>query len=216
MKNSIMFFGILILGLFCTSCDPPAAPCERDYLFSIPVTLSPASDTFQVGDTICLSMKFPIRLEDINTNEFFDLHDFPFNTSISHLKLDTTPALCANALVKFVEKQGRLDLIPLSVGCLATVVNYDTREDSLFFAVDIILRSEGLYGVGCNSSFLEEYTLPIQESCKTKSVEIHYSLNPIGGDSNFDFLQYSKDVQKKNLSKPFFDSDSGFVFFVTD
>ena len=138
---SSLFFAAILFGL--SGCDflKKEDKCERDYSFSIPVSLTPALDTFNVGDTIHISIEFSPEMEDQNSGEFFDLIDYPFNTDIGLAKVDENPAACGNTLVSYVEGRGDLKLVPLSGGCISPQAYYETFENSLVFSCQIILNT---------------------------------------------------------------------------
>ena len=54
MSNYCIFFTLALLSICgCSSCFPNgASDCEKHYDFTIPMTISPAKDTFHIGDTI--------------------------------------------------------------------------------------------------------------------------------------------------------------------
>ena len=176
MKN-IIFLSLVTLCLL-VSCNPfkDSNNCERDYLFAIPVTLSPAIDTFSIGDTIQISMSFPKKMEDQNSGERFDMSSFPFNTEIILAKIDQNPAKSADAIVEYQAIQGTINELPLTGGGRAIQVRFNQDTDSLFFSCRIIFNSEGVLAVNYASYFLEEFNDEIKVGCKTESVDIGYPL----------------------------------------
>lgn len=218
MKNIVLLTLISFFFLSCESCDTLVTPsCERDFAFSIPVRLSPALDTFSIGDTIAIEFEFPIQMIDEITGDTIDMTTYTFGTTINFVRLDTTLASSANTLVEFITAHGELKLIPLSDGINITHVAYETINNNFVFSCKVVFQSKGLFEFGSGSLKPYRDTYPeIQPPCKTKSVEMKYVLLPIGGDDNFDFLDFSLDPQKKNFPKDKFEANSGFVFFVVD
>ena len=219
MKYLFFIFGIITLS--CNSCDPLNIEerCKRDYSFSIPVILSPALDTFQIGDTIHISMEFPINMEDKTSGEFFDMSEFNFNTEIGIAKIDTNPAIGGDSFVEYFEKVGKLNFVSLTGGGTAIFIEFEKNTTNFLFSCDIILKEEGLFALGYSSFFVDEFLEIIDESCKTKSITIDYELTPKGGseDANFEFLQqYSLDLRHKNYSIEEFNFFGGYVFYVIE
>ena len=217
MKNILLLTLISLFFLSCNSCDTLVTPrCERGFAFTIPVKLSPALDTFSIGDTIEVELKFPIQMIDGITSDTFDMTTYPFATTVGFARLDTIPASSANTLVEFIVTHGELEIISLSSGSNTTHATYETINNKFVFSCKIVLQTKGLFVFGGNSLKPYRDIYPeIQPSCKTKSVEMKYELMPIDGDDNFDFLTFSLDPQKKNIPKEKFTVESGFVFFVT-
>ena len=221
MKFLLLFLSFLTVLLSCNSCDPLNIEdrCERDYSFTIPVTLRPALDTFLVGDTIHISMEFPIEMEDKNSGEMYDMSNFNFNTEIGIAKIDTNPAIGGDPFVEYIEKVGKLNFVPLTGGGTAVFIEFEKSTTNFQFSCDIILKEEGLFALGYSSFFVEELLEIIDESCKTTSIIINCQLNPEGGnkDSNFEFLQqYSLDLRHKNYTIEEFNSYGGYVFFTAE
>ncbi|HHB78095.1 MAG TPA: hypothetical protein ENK85_02535 [Saprospiraceae bacterium] len=218
MNNIVLLTLISLLFLSCNSCDTITSPrCERDFAFSIPVSLSPALDTFSIGDTIAIELEFPIQMIDEITSDTIDMTTYPFATTINFARLDTILASSANTLVEFVVTQGELEFIPLFGGINITHITYETINSNFVFSCKVVLKSKGLFEFGSGSiKPYHDIYQEIQPSCKTKSVEMKYELLPSGGDDNFDFLAFSPDPQKKNYPNDKFIANSGFVFFVTD
>lgn len=80
IKKTLLFFWILLTLSSCIKKD-----CEIPnnlYEFEIPATLSPAKDTYKVGDTISVISRFPHQVYERNTQRTYDLADYIFNPTI--------------------------------------------------------------------------------------------------------------------------------------
>ena len=217
MKNVIFASGIIALAFSCNSCDPISLGenCKRDYSFSIPVTMSPALDTFHRGDTIHINIEFPLEMEDQNTGEFFDMSDFPHNLEIGMAWFDVNPAKSAEIDFQFIERVGKISQVPLTSG-EAILLNPEISGTSFIMNFDIVLDSIGLTGFSfINREPLTGYPSSIEPDCKAKSIEFLFSTNN-QEDNNFEFLQYAEDPLKKNLTKDFFDSSGAYAFFIVE
>lgn len=216
MKYLYYFLGIVSLSLSCTSCDPlDTNVCQREYVFSVPVSLTPVTDTFQLGSTIQVDIKFSPNILDDNSGENFDLSSFPFNTEIVVIKIDQTPFSDSSGYVSYAPLVGDLNIIPLPIGGTEAVqVHYAKNDSTLQFKCLITLNKKGTFELYYHSFFLDEFKEEIKEGCKTKSIEISYGLET--DDTNFEFHQLSPDPKVSNVSKEIFDKNGAFSFVVTD
>ena len=87
MKYYIIFSAMSIL--FYTSCRKE---CQFGgaYEFEIPVTLSPAKDTFQIGDTITITSSFSDEVYEKRTENWYELKDFNFSPQTTILNIDSS------------------------------------------------------------------------------------------------------------------------------
>lgn len=90
--------GLIIGVLLCLviSCTP-SSRCDFNgtHDFLIPSTLTPALDTFSVGDTIFFRSIFDDRVYDRGLEEHVVLSDFKFNPATYFIKLDTVDEVFA-------------------------------------------------------------------------------------------------------------------------
>ena len=95
MKYLLFIIGTIVFS--CNSCDPLdiSENCKKDYSFSIPVTLTPALDTFHRGDTINIEMAFPIMMENMNDLSLVDMSNFPFSLETNSAWFNFDPAISA-------------------------------------------------------------------------------------------------------------------------
>ena len=216
VKYPFFIFGIILI-FSCNSCDPLGIEdrCERDYSFSIPVTMSPALDTFHVGDTIHINMEFPVEMEDQSSGEFFDMSDFPFDLEIAMAWLSYDPIVSAEIDFQFIERIGKITKIPITSE-LAINLDPELSDNTFLMEFDIVLDSIGLTGFSFNNREpLTGYPSSIEPDCRINSIDFSFSTNN-QEDNNFEFLQYSEDPKKQNLTKDFFDSSGSYLFFVTE
>ena len=62
---------VVLAILWLAACDPIKyePPCYRTYEFELPVSIYPGNDTIHIGDTIWLTISFPMTLLDQATQE---------------------------------------------------------------------------------------------------------------------------------------------------
>ena len=111
-----LFFYILVFFLFHLPSCTPKGDCPSYVTYRPPARISPVRDTFQIGDTLSLSLEFPKALkadelsdstsfEDFNFQLLFytvrhDIyHEFTFNT------LDLTDVIGSSTANSFSESQ---------------------------------------------------------------------------------------------------------------
>jgi len=103
---------IMILFLFaigCSDCSLSSTNCFEEYTFTIDFTISPALDTFQIGDTIWISSTIPEQLKNEETDELVNISDvnFPFLFSVD--KVDTTDFAPIEDNFEYFYKTGSLN-----------------------------------------------------------------------------------------------------------
>jgi len=109
---------------------------------SIPVSLSPALDTFRIGDTVLVEMNFPIEMEDVHSGDTINMADFPFNTELALVKIDTNPSTNGNNIVEYFCFDGQLNIQPLTGGGQAVQVLFAENTTSFSFACKILLKKK--------------------------------------------------------------------------
>lgn len=85
MKNLIF---IILPILTLTACIKKDCDIPNDlYEFEIPATLSPAKETYKIGDTISVVSRFPHQVYERNTQRTYDLTDYKFNPTMTIFEL---------------------------------------------------------------------------------------------------------------------------------
>ena len=65
--------------------------------FEIPLAITPAKDTINVGDTLTLEATFPDTIREVTSGRFFRLENFDFRTSIGFIKIGDTSKYISEA-----------------------------------------------------------------------------------------------------------------------
>ena len=217
MKKILIFLGLTTILFSCNSCDPLGVEekCERDYSFSIPVTMSPALDTFHVGDTIHINLDFSSKMEGLNSGNIFDMSDFPHDLEIAMAWLSFNPIVSAEIDFQFIERIGKITKIPITSG-LAINLGPELFDNTFLMAFDIVLDSIGLTGFSFNNREpLTGYPSSIEPDCKAKSVEFLFSTNN-QEDNNFEFAKLSLDSRINEMSKDEFDKTGMYLFVIVE
>ena len=218
MKYLFFIFGIFGILFSCTSCDPIGLDrCKRDYLFSIPASLELAKDTFFINDTIHLSLNFSDHVHDLNTNEKYQLIDFPFNAELNVVKIDTTPfKSVVNEFDFFVEK-GELTRVTLTGGYVTNLIQFDYFDNMYDFKIKMVLHEPGLYSLAFNYTKPNHsnFSINLDMSCK-EDYDLAFQTNN-ATDNNFALLQFSPDPQIQAYDKDEYLKKYGsFAFFVIE
>ena len=101
MKTHIVFVIIVALcGFGCTRLKQGGnGKCEGnslgDYVFDLPITISPANDTLHLGDTIWVEQDFSENMVNLQNGKTYPVKDFDFGMyfRIENIGVDTSYAI---------------------------------------------------------------------------------------------------------------------------
>ena len=220
MKYAYFFLGIIFLSSSCTSCDPIGGDtCRKDYSFSIPVKISPVTDTFHLGDTIQIAMKFPTSMIDDNSGDKFDLSEFPLNGIIALLKIDESPFSDSAGMVSYEATTGDVNVVYLpATGSDAVEIIFNKANELFQFSCNMILKRKGVFDLYYQSTdFFDEFNeFDFKNECRTNSVRFSYILEVDSTKTNYELLKQSPDPQIVKITREKFDKSGGFAFVVID
>jgi hypothetical protein len=100
---------LLVSGCFLSTDD-----CFKEYDLAIEVTLSPALDTFDVGDTIWISSRIPTELTNSITGEAVDVTDVNFPVDFTIDQVDTMDFAPSEKDFSYIQRTGELFFQELS------------------------------------------------------------------------------------------------------
>lgn len=182
MKN-ILFFCSSIFLLLTSGCDPEF--CYRKLYFEIPFTLSPAIDTFNIGDTIWVESHIDSLLLDSLTQEYIDVSDFEFKIEADLARMDTTQFLYSANDFKYVNVLGALEIS--NSGSIPYLnLKYAESGGSKFLKAGIIPEKQGLFLIGFGMVD-DNYTNVeiIKDDC-SEAFDPKFTMNSgNGGDNNY-------------------------------
>ncbi len=210
---SAFFAGIVsILLISSTACTKKE--CEGlgdEYLFELPVTLSPAVDTFQVGDTITIISEFSHKITDINSGNEYVLDNFDFWPAISIGHIDTIPVSpAANSFNILVEIADEFKVTDLNIAWIYQNLNQYS------FRSRIIANRKGLFYLGVWSALdIEDPNQAFSGKCKKMKSKVAFIMND-RSDNNFHMLDDNPDPQVYSQSKEEFDRLGTYCFYVTE
>ena len=150
IKNFLLIS--LVLTLF-TSC-PDKTECIQNYIFDIPVEISPDSKILHVGDTLDLIIEVDNRtVRDVHAKRFVDFPEFDPNSWFLMPLLDTFPVIDG-----FIENEVIIDekydvkhinVRTLSSGLFFLGIEHKDRKSILSFSV--VFNKTGIYALYCTS-----------------------------------------------------------------
>ena len=212
--------------LLCWGC--PREEC-RDadfggaYQFVIPATLSPAKDTFRVGDTIHISSVFSDEVYERQTEEYYKLENWRFYPVTRVDKIDVTDsAVIQNNLSQFdiiVFDNFEYELYNYISGNIGLVGQYQYKGDEYSLEYSIVPKQPGLFYFfhGAAQSLDDDQDFPGR--CPRVTSNTNVELNG-GTGNNIEFLSASPDPHYNDwmLQRPqqrFYDN-GGYCFYVVE
>lgn len=189
MKYLIIFS---IFCLFLQACEDCLFP--GGYVFDIPATLSPAKDTFNIGDTITISSVFSDLVYETKTQSYYKLENFRFYPKTMIRKIDTIRE--TNNMYEFdfiVDSKYNYTFFNYSSGNRSLFGQYSYTNGTYDLEYKVIPKIKGLYKLTHSSSI---YALgedqDFEGRCKNLISDVIVTMNE-GGDNNVDFLLASPD-----------------------
>ena len=193
------------------------------YQFVIPATLSPAKDTFRVGDTIHISSVFSDEVFERQTQEYYKLEDWRFYPTTRLDKIDKVDSnFVQDGLADFeyiIPVQYDYERFVDITGGIALLGEYlyQNRQYSLEFK--LIPQQAGLYYFTQFAAQGIDDDQDFPGRCPRVTSDTNVELN--GGEgNNIEFLQSSPDVyyNERILARPQdnFHDAGGYCFYVVE
>lgn len=167
MDIKTILFVLLATQLFqsCGECKPDR---YGEFLqLVMPVTTSPAKDTFAIGDTLTIEANFVKDIEIYNTTNTIKLDSFKFFTQFGVADITDTFENF-NVLIDTIVEVGQVGYLPLQ-GAIAYPINFLEDEGGYHLKFKVILKSKGMFWLFFSSAefFYEEpnYDHPALYTC---------------------------------------------------
>lgn len=216
---SFVLITIILLAGSCLRKECRDIP--GGYQFVIPVELSPALDTFQVGDTISIRSSFSNQVYEVNTARTYELDNFKFDPNIAAVKIDTVNAdEGAIRLFTVAESNVELEFREYSTGASVYIGEYAYNNEIYNLELQIVPEQEGLFVLFINSLILDGRQ-PFPGKCSgLDGYRPVMRINDNVTDNNIDLLSESPDPHYNDwiLQRPqerFFDA-GGYCFYVVE
>jgi len=219
MKYLFIFSTVLV---FFNSCTKEECQFAGAYLFEVPAELTPAQDTFQIGDTIHFVSTFSDEVYERKTDRFYKLENFRFYPELILREISESIADEAGLLnfKVLVDNKVNFTQFNYSSGSVSYIGEYNYEDGTYTLRYSIIPESPGffhfahssvLFGLGDDQDFAGK--------CKKKHSETTVFLNE-GADNNIHMLSDSPDPHYNEwmLAKPEdrFHQFGGYVFYVVE
>ncbi|MCA0236705.1 MAG: hypothetical protein LCH81_10005 [Bacteroidetes bacterium] len=194
------FQGIVFLFASGLSCKDKN--CPNSLVYHLPVTVTPLSDTFNIGDSLYVDIDFPEELMDINGEIGNTFENFDFKLFISTARYDVPHQYSSQAFDLYTV-EGSDTLVEFSSSNeYALTLKY--KESKYKYTGYIILKEPGVFAVYF-ASYYESFTDPltIRGNCDHLSVHLYCETNdgqnnnvelvsPYNGNSTFWENQFKK------------------------
>jgi hypothetical protein len=216
------FIPLLLLSILFSSCVKKK--CRIDggfYNFEIPVTLSPAKDTFNIGDTITIISTFTDEVYERKTDRTYILDNFKFFPETSVQKIDTIGKIDDFSQFDVIVSQNyNYKFFNYSDGSTTLVGKYNYKNNTYELEYKIITKKKGLYLFKHASTlFPSGENQDFDGKCSRLRSEGFVNINN-GSDNNIHMLSDSPDPHFNDwiLQKPQqrFHDGGGYAFYVKE
>lgn len=225
MKEYRSFIFSIYLGafLFFCSCNKDCKNIPGGYEFDLPVTLSPALDTFSIGDTIRIESVFEDRVYETKTKKRYHLDDWRFYPETRIMKIDSNPAQDGfDHFEVLIDEDIDYERFFYSSGTSGLIgqYNYSNTDGIYSLSYKIVARSKGMF------LFYHAHLLyPLDEwqdfsgRCNGIGSDARTTLNG-GEDNNVEYLRRSPDPHYSEwvMARPEerFHEGGGYCFYVVE
>ncbi len=220
MRYATLCFLFLVSGLSsCWLFDDCNTPGTVDFL--IPATLTPAQDTFRIGDTIHIVSSFGDAVFETKTERRYLLENWYFLPLTSVIRIDTNPALSYDGLLDFrvlLNPEHNYGFDRLS-GITALSGEYSYHDQRYYLDFALIPQKAGLYMFSHGSGLDDRiHRQNFPGKCRGTLSSVHTQLNN-GADNNIHLLAQSPDPRFKEMlssSDKRFHRSGGYCFVVVE
>jgi len=184
----LLFFSILVFFLLYLPSCVPKGDCPPNITYHLPARISPVRDTFQVGDTLFLSLEFPrsIKAEELSDSTIFE--DFNFQLEFYTVRHDMYHAFTFNTL-------DLTDVVGSSTArTFSESQNYDLHlvyDGAMYrYSAILVLKEKGTFESRLVSNYDDRRNPAVYEGpCSHKPTEFWCLMNtgdPV--DNNIDLI----------------------------
>lgn len=196
-------------------------PYSTRYVFDLPVSLTPARDTFRVGDTITVESVFSDQVLERNLQQRLPLVDWKFYPRTNINKIDDNPAKDGLPFFEVLLAEApNYYLREYSSGTSGLSGAYEYNEGNYSLKFKLIPQMPGLFHMENGSAlYPQNEWQEFPGRCKKNSSEAFVNMNN-GADNNIQYLELSPDPHYNNwiLIKPEdrFHKFGGYCFVVVE
>lgn len=219
MKNYLFIFAVFLI-LFNSCVKKECRNFVGAYNFEIPATLSPARDTYQVGDTIKFISMFADQVYETKTDRYYKLTDFMFfpNLRIREISDTVWNEAALSSFEMIVNDSFNFSEFNYSDGAISYIGQYNYESGNYTLAYMLIPRAAGFFHFSHSCSLVKlGEDQDFDGKCKNISSDVVVKLND-GADNNIEMLNDSPDPHYNDwiLQKPEerFHKFGGYCFYV--
>lgn len=195
-------------------------PCQKNFIFEIPVMLSPALSEYKIGDTITITSKFSKDMVDALTHEQVRVENYDFGVRMYIGRHDTKPSQVANTYFDIKALIGEIDAQSFQVSDSTLLggvpvthqLKYNQTLNEYSLKLRLIAKKKGLYDIALGSRLRRE-DAGLLKNCGTGIDFLRFNLNK-RSDNHYEFLQTSPDENIKKIGKEELDKGGYYVFYV--
>jgi|SRR5690606_37333761 len=210
---------LVCFALYLTACDKYPDYCKggMDFEFDLPVSISPITDTIQLGDTLWVEMRVDNPILNKLDDKRYDISEadlFMFFSVNDLLAPTVVPTPNYNRL----DENGNYQENTNPDGDNTNKVVFKKDGDQCYWRRGFVITKKGLYMVGL-SDFIDRSHEPHITECPNEKVTFNYNINGSFDtqDKNFYFLQYSPDENVNSWSEAEFNQpQSGYYAICVD
>ena len=211
---------LLFLTFIFNSCIRKKCQVELGtYEFQLPVSITPAKDTYAIGDTITVISQFSSSVYEQKTEQRYLLEDFLFYPILEMTRIDVLPSSFR------IEDYFDIILFPSSNYHLQTfsddsqvlLGHYGYENDTYTIEYQLITKTPGLFILRQGHDLSKTPEQDFEGKCKNLGIDVAAVGNG-GGDNNIHMLQDSPDphFNERMLIEPQrrFHKMGGYCFYV--
>jgi hypothetical protein len=217
MKNITLLFAVIIL---LSGCDNifDTKDCNQTYVFSIPFTIFPAKDTFQIGDTLWLESIIPDELTDKLTGKSIPVRNFDFKIESFILRMDTLVQAPDGKMLQpsasndfsYLMNYGEFQIKDFSIFSVIKA-HYEQENNNQKLRIGIIPIKRGLFEIEFNNLTDDLTNVNLTDGDCYENLELSYQMNENEEDNNYHLLL---DSPGQITSPEGFKQFGGYAFWV--
>ena len=165
------------------------------YQFELPVVITPALDTFSIGDTISIVSEFSDRVFERNTGDSILLENFEFFPVLGLKKIDSlvTPAIGNFEVINDIPEVFEANTV---LGNFFCEYNYVNRIYTIRFK--LIPLEEGIFSFEIGSPLpIINHGQDFPGRCSGERITANFIIN--NRENNYGLFQYTNDPYYYNL-----------------
>jgi hypothetical protein len=184
------------------------------YEFNLPVTISPAKDTFKVGDTIWLENSFSHKLMNHENGKIYTVEGFDFKTTMVITDLNSPFPAKSYPGPRITTYKGKTEGEYVQTTDYTSIhLSYDYNEGMYYYKAAFIPDKPGKWLINF-FSFHDGEKVDITK-CNNETLFVEYATNN-ALSNNYEIVKEAKDHKFSSLSFDDFNKIGAFAFYVAE